>query len=206
MANVVINKELQKVSPNINEENIINDTIYELISEDEIDKLFRLYDKLKTKIKPGTIIRNGSNGISILNEAEYKTHAYLVANSKNFLTGESMMYSIDEVSTLLLQLDTLKSRLVEINSQVTSAFEIVSSFSSVITGITSATSDLMNSQDNVEKYSDAFKKFFLSLNTFTIDSLNNIVQGLQVEKNQIFLDNYSLDNPKVKLQQTASIE
>lgn len=191
MAKIVFNKEIQKVSPEINEENIINDTIYELLDEDEITTLFRLYDKLKDRISPGTILRNGDDKITILNEAEYKTHAYLIANSKNYLTGDSMFYSIDEVNTLVTQLDALKTRLYDLNSQILAMAAIIKSFQKIIENLNTSLTNVLSSNDNIEIYSKAFVDFYVTLNTFTIDNINNIINALQVEKNEFSLKNYS---------------
>lgn len=182
--------ELQKVSPLVNEENIINDTIFELIEESDIDKLFRLYNKIKNQIPPGVIQRNTEDKISILNEAEYKTHAYLVANSKNYLTGESYLYSIDEVNALLIQLDVLKSRLIELNSQLTVTLKVIESFGGVIQGTTGTVTQFLQSADNIEKYSTALINFYMSLNNFTTENIENIVNGLQVEYNTASLSTF----------------
>lgn len=190
MAKITFDKELQQVSPIINEENVIDDKIFELVNEDEIDLLFRLYDKYKNKITPGKIIRNGEDNITILNEAEYKTHAYLVAGSKNYLTGDSMMYSIDEVNALVTQLDTLKSRILELNAQIGGLSSIIQSFETIITNINKTITDTMMSNNNIDIYSQAFIDFYISLNRFTIDNLNNIINSLQIEKNEFSLKNF----------------
>ena len=164
--------ELQKVDQSIDEEQIIDDRIYELVGEDEIDLLFRLYDKLKDQITPGKILRNGDDGISILNEADPKTHAYLVANSKNFLTGDSALYSISEVNALLSQLENFKTRISTLQSTVNALSAILSNSISSMGGLNSILSEIMRSPDNVDKYSQEFAQFYEILDKFNIELLS----------------------------------
>lgn len=183
--------ELQKVSSQINEENIIDDTIFELASESEIDTLFRLYDKIKDNIPPGKITKNEVNGIVVENQAEYKTHAYLVANSKNYLEGNSFQYSSDDVALLLAQLETLRNRVVQLNDQVDATVKIINSYSGVLAGTTTTVTDLFKSGDNINLYSQAVINLFTNLEKLNATIISSGINAFLLENQNIDLKTFN---------------
>lgn len=195
MDDILFKSELLKVSPLINEENVIDDTIFELVGEDELDTLFRLYDKLKKKIRPGLIKKSVVNGIVVENESEYKTHAYLVANSKNYLDGESFQYSANDVALLLTQNETLRNRLGQINNQLNATVKIINSFGGVVSGMNKSLADFLSSGDNQKKYSTALKGFISNFNNFNQSIVQNGINAFLLENQRIDLKNFNYPNP-----------
>ena len=191
MDDILFKSELLKVSTLINEENVIDDTIFELVEEDELDTLFRLYDKLKKKIRSGFIKKNVVNGIVVENESEYKTHAYLVANSKNYLDGESFQYSANDVALLLTQNETFRNRLGQINEQLNATVKIINSFGGVVSGMNKSLSDFLSSGDNQKKYSTALKDFMSNFNNFNQSIVQNGINAFLLENQRIDLKNFN---------------
>lgn len=179
-----IEKRIQQVSPSINEENVIDDTIFELIGDDELAQLFRLYDKLKNRIPPGKIVRNG-DGSTIANEAEYGTHAYLVANSKNFLSAESMLYSNSEVNNLVAQNLILSSSYLQLEAQTEAMFVIFESFQNVIKSLNTTLSNIMVSGSNIPQN---VAKYYEVLNMFALNSITETIKGYQFNANQFYMN------------------
>jgi len=178
--------------PNINEENIIDDTIFELAGEDEIDTLFRLYDKLKDSIDPGKINKVPPTGVPVdANNTTYKTHAYLVANSVNYLTGDSAQYSPNEIEALLLQNDTLRNRIIQLNEQLNASVTIINSFGGVLGGMTKSLTDFMMSGDNITKYSPALQAFIGNYESFNNDIVQEGINAFLVENQKIDLKTFN---------------
>ena len=151
--------ELQEVSPRINEENIINDTIFELLEEDDLTKMFRLYDKLKAAgtIPPGIINRDVKNGVVVSNDANYKTHAYLIANSKNYMDGDGYMYSVVEMGILASQLESYRTKAKELENEVQSLNTTINSLISTINNVSETLPDF--SSVNPDIYVNAFSTY-----------------------------------------------
>ena len=151
--------ELQAVSSNINEENIINDTIFELLEEDDLTKMFRLYDKLKASglIPAGTINREVNNGVVVSNDAKYKTHAYLVANSKSYMDGDGYMYSVVEMGILASQLESYRTKAKELENEVQALNGTINSLISTINNVSETLPDF--SSVNPDIYVNAFSTY-----------------------------------------------
>lgn len=184
---ILFKSELLKVSPLINEENVIDDTIFELVGEDELDTLFRLYDKLKKKIRPGLIKKSVVNGVVVENESEYKTHAYLVANSKNYLDGESYQYSSIDVQLLLTQMETFRNRVTQLNDQVNSLMNIVNSFNGILSGLNTSVAGLFTSEADTKKFNNTLAGFITNYYNFNRSIIQNGINSFLIENQTINL-------------------
>ena len=187
MDDILFKSELLKVSPLINEENVIDDTIFELVGEDELDTLFRLYDKLKKKIRPGLIKKSVVNGVVVENESEYKTHAYLVANSKNYLDGESYQYSSIDVQLLLTQMETFRNRVTQLNDQVNSLMNIVNSFNGILSGLNTSVAGLFTSEADTKKFNNTLAGFITNYYNFNRSIIQNGINSFLIENQTINL-------------------
>lgn len=187
MATKIIEK-IQKPSQAVNEERVIDDTIFELTGGDEVAEFFRTYDRIKSRIAPGKILKNG-DGVTIANEAEYATHAYLVANSKNFLTGESMLYTVSDVNALSAENLILSSSYTELQAQSEAAFTMLEGFQEVLNGLNETLKNVMASGSNIPQ---EVLNYYTTLNNFAVGVIDTARKGLQFSENDIYLSDVSV--------------